>query len=150
MAGESHQVLKNITRVRDEKKHLDGYYVRIQWKKQSYSKFFSLVEYNTEETALNRAIEWRDETEALIGKPRTERQVLGVTKKSNTGVKGICRMLKQHYKNGKPCGEKKPWLIVTALDANGKIVRTGVSIAKHGEQKALEIARRLYKERNYC
>ncbi len=51
MAGESQQVMKNITRVNDPKKRVDGYYVRIQWKKQSYSKFFSLNEYHTEENA---------------------------------------------------------------------------------------------------
>jgi hypothetical protein len=48
MAGERQQVMKNMTRVIDPKKRVDGYYVRIQWKKQSYSKFFSLNEYDTE------------------------------------------------------------------------------------------------------
>lgn len=148
MAGESHQVLKNITRVKDRKKRLDGYYVRIRWQKKDYSKFFSLGEYGDEHTALSRAIEWRNTTEAMIGKPRTEQQVLGITKPSNTGVKGITRMYKRHYKKGKPVGQPHAWLIVTALDRNGKIRRCGVSIDKHGEQKALEIARRLYEERS--
>lgn len=147
MAGESHQVMKNITRVQDYKKRLDGYYVRIRWNKQDYSKFFS-VKQCSEEAALRDAIEWRNMTEAQIGKPRTERQVLGATKPTNTGIKGVTRMVKYHYKKGKKVGKPHTWLIVTALDQHGKMLRTGISVDKHGEQKALEIARRLYQERN--
>lgn len=149
MAGESVKVMKNITRVKDRKKRVDGFYVRIQWKKEQYSKLFSIAEYGDEETALSRAREWRDDIEESIGKPRTERQVLGITPPTNTGLKGIRRTKVRHYKNGKQVGKFHDWLIITMLDKNGHQRRTGVSIDKHGEEKALEIARRIYQQRNF-
>lgn len=149
MAGESQQVMKNITRVRDPKKRIDGYYVRIQWKKQSYSKFFSLTEYDTEANALHQAIEWRNTTEDKIGKPRTERVICGIrpyTRRTNTGEKGIQRMMKQHHKGGKLVGKPHPYYIVTAFDRTGTMRRTGISIEKHGEENALKLARQRYHE----
>ncbi len=149
MAGESQQVMKNITRVRDPKKRIDGYYVRIQWKKQSYSKFFSLNEYETDANALHRAIEWRNTKEDEIGKPRTERVICGIrpsTRRTNTGEKGIQRVMKQHHKHGKPVGKPHPYYIITAFDRTGKMRRTGISIEKHGEEHALKLARQRYQE----
>ena len=149
MAGESQQVMKNITRVNDPKKRVDGYYVRLQWKKQSYSKFFSLNEYKTEEHALHRAIEWRNDKEDEIGKPRTEQVICGIrpyTRRTNTGEKGIQRLMKQHHKHGKPVGKRHPYYIVTAFDRTGKMRRTGISIEKHGGENALKLARQRYQE----
>ncbi len=149
MAGESQQVMKNITRVRDPKKRIDGYYVRIQWKKQSYSTFFSLNEYDTEANALHRAIEWRNDTEDEIGKPRTERVICGIrppTRCTNIGEKGIQRVMKQHHKGGKRVGKPHPYYIVTAFDRTGTMRRTGISIEKHGEENALKLARQRYQE----
>ena len=149
MAGESEQVMKNITRVKDLRKRVDGYYVRLQWKKQSYSKLFSLNEYHTEENALHRAIEWRNGKEDEIGKPRTERVICGIrppTRRTNTGEKGIQRVMKQHHKGGRPVGKPHPYYIVTAFDRNGKMRRTGISIEKHGEENALKLARQRYHE----
>ncbi len=148
MAGESVKVMKNITRVKDAKKRVDGFYVRIQWKKEQYSKLFSVAEYGGEEAALSRAEEWRNDIEESIGKPRTERQVLGVTHPTNTGFKGIRRTMVRHYKRGKRVGKYHAWLIITTLDKDHHQRRTGVSIDKHGEEKALEIARKLYQQRN--
>ena len=147
MAGESQQVMKNITRVKDPKKRIDGYYVRIQWKKQSYSKFFSVNEYETEHNAFHRAIAWRNEKEDEIGKPRTERIICGLhpyTRRTNTGEKGIQRRLIHHYTNGKPVGKPHWYYIVTAIDRTGKMRRTGISIDKHGDEKALKLARQRY------
>jgi len=150
MAGESVKIMKNITRVKDAKKRVDGFYVRIQWKKEQYSKLFSIAEYGDEEAALTRAQEWRNDIEESIGKPRTERQVLGMTRQTNTGLKGIRRVMVRNYKNGKRIGKPHPWFIVTTLDKNGNQRRTGASIEKHGEEKALEMAQRIYQQRNFC
>lgn len=149
MAGESRKVMKNITRVKDVKKRVDGFYVRIQWKKEQYSKLFSIAEYGDEDTALSRAQEWRNDIEESIGKPHTERQVLGMTRQTNTGLKGIRRVMVRNYKNGKQIGKLHPWFIVTTLDKNGNQRRTGVSIDKHGEEKALEMAQRIYQQRHF-
>lgn len=149
MAGESKRVMKNITRVKDRKKRVDGYYVRIQWKGERYSKLFPVAEYDTEEEALLHAREWRDYTEARIGKPRTDIMVRGNCRPSNTGVKGIRKAMVQHYKNGrKTSGGRHPWFIVTGIDETGKQRRAGVSIERHGEQKAMALARQLYKKIN--
>ncbi len=151
MAGESQQVLKNITRVQDIRKRIDGYYVRLQWKGRSYSKLFSLKNYHTEENALHRAVEWRNDKEVEIGKPRTEDFVCGIRppiRRTNTGEKGIRRTMKQQHKNGKPVGRPHLYYIVTAFDHNGKLRRTGVSIEKHGEENALKLARQRYHELN--
>ena len=148
MAGESHQVMKNITRVIDVKKRVDGYYVRIQWKGKNYSKLFSIKEYGDEPTALDRAVEWRNDTEAQIGKPRSERLVMGTTRKTNTGEKGIRRQMVQYWKRGKAVGKPKDCYIITTFDEVGKLHRTSVSIEKHGEKKALERARQIYRERS--
>jgi hypothetical protein len=150
MAGESKQVMKNITRVKDPKKRVNGYYVRICWKGQKCSKLFSLKQYDTEEEALQEAIAWRNETELAIGKPRTERNVMGITRPTNTGVKGIRKVMVQDRKRGKPVGRIKPKLIITTLDDKGKQCRTSVSIERHGKDKALELARQIHKIRNYC
>ena len=149
MAGERHQVIKNMTRVSDPKKRIDGYYVRIQWKKQSYSKFFSLSEYETDANAFHRAVEWRNTKEVEIGKPRTERVISGIrpsTRRTNTGEKGIQRLMVHHDKGGKPVGKPHPYYVVTAFDRTGKMRRTGISIEKHGEENALKLARQRYQE----
>ncbi len=147
MAGDSEQVMKNMTRVKDLRKRVDGYYVRLQWKKQSYSSLFSLNEYDTEENALHRAIEWRNDKGAEIGTPRTERVICGIrppTRRTNTGEKGIQRVMKQHHTHGKPVGKPHPYSIVTACARNGNMRRTGISIEKHGEEHALKLARQRY------
>ena len=149
MAGESQQVMKNISRLKNPKKRIDGYYVRIQWNKKSYSKLFQLTEYDSTAHALQHAVAWRDMKEADIGKPRTERVICGIrpyTRCTNTGEKGIQRMMKQHHKGGKPVGKVHPYYIVTAFDRNGRMRRTGFSIEKHGEEKALQLARQRYQE----
>jgi hypothetical protein len=150
MAGESKKVLKNITRVRDSKKRVNGYYVRIQWKGEKYSKLFSINEYESEAAALERAVEWRNDIETQIGKPRTERLVMGITRPTNTGEKGIRYEVLRHFKRGKRVGKEHAWYIVTTVDETGKQRRTGVSIDKHGKEKAMQLARQMYQERNYC
>ena len=147
MAGESQQVMKNISRLKNPKKRIDGYYVRIQWNKHSYSKLFQLKESDSTAHALQQAIAWRNMKEADIGKPRTERVICGLrppTRRTNTGEKGIQRVMKQHHKGGKRVGKPHPYYIITAFDRTGKMRRTGISIEKHGEENALKLARQRY------
>lgn len=149
MAGESKRVMKNITRVKDYKKRVDGYYVRIGWKGKNYSKLFPIKRWGSEEIALHHAVEWRDRKEAEIGKPRTDRFVMGITRPTNTGVKGITRMKIRHWKNGKKVGKIHDWLVVTTFDEAGNLNRTGFSIDKHGEEKAMLMAKKAYEERSF-
>jgi hypothetical protein len=150
MAGESKRVFKNITRVIDKRKRIDGFYVRIRWKGESYSKLFSLADYHdSEDRALEQAVRWRNHKELEIGKPRTERLIIGSSKPSNTGEKGISLARVRHRKNGKLGKVAHPTYVVTTFDKDGRKHRSTISIDKHGREKALRIARKLYKERSY-
>ncbi len=148
MAGESKRVMKNITRVIDRHKHIDGYYVRLQWKGQTYAKLFSCQDDELEHHTLHRAIEWRNQTETRIGKPRTERRICGITRVTNTGEKGIRWMEVQQVKDGKPVGRKMPWYVITAFDHQGRRHRTKISIEKYGIQRAFVLARQQYQKWN--
>lgn len=121
---------KGITRIDHPAKRTFGYFVRVTWNKQRRSKFFSDSVYGDRLAALAAAIEWRNATERELGKPRTERQVIGVARTS-TGIVGVRRTIK----DGREVYE------ATWRDGN-RIRRTSYSIAKHGERRALALARR--------
>lgn len=121
---------KGITRIDHPAKRTFGYFVRVTWNKQRRSKFFSDSVYGDRLAALAAAIEWRNATERELGKPRTERQVIGVARTS-TGIVGVRRTIK----DGREVYE------ATWRDGN-RICRTSYSIAKHGERRALALARR--------
>lgn len=121
---------KGITRIDHPAKRTFGYFVRVTWNKQRRSKFFSDSVYGDRLAALGAALEWRNEAERELGKPRTERQVIGVSRTS-TGIVGVRRTVK----DGREVYE------ATWREGN-RIRRTSYSIAKHGEKRALALARR--------
>ncbi|MEI7768458.1 MAG: AP2/ERF family transcription factor [Chloroflexales bacterium] len=121
---------KGITRIDHPAKRTFGYFVRVTWNKQRRSKFFSDSVHGDRLAALGAALEWRNEAERELGKPRTERQVIGVSRTS-TGIVGVRRALK----DGREVYE------ATWRDGS-RIRRTSYSIAKHGERRALSLARR--------
>jgi hypothetical protein len=100
---------KGVTRIdRDAGRHSDGrritathgYMVRVFWRKERHQAFFSDLKYGDRLAALDAAVAWRDHTEARIGKPRTDRTVIGYAN-SNTGELGISRRTKYSIdKNG--------------------------------------------------
>lgn len=121
---------KGITRIDHPAKRTFGYFVRVTWNKQRRSKFFSDSVYGDRLAALSAALEWRNKAEQELGKPRTERQVIGVSRTS-TGIVGVRRTVK----DGREVYE------ATWREGN-RIRRTSYSIAKHGEKRALSLARR--------
>jgi hypothetical protein len=121
---------KGVTRIDHPAKRTFGYFVRVTWNKQRRSKFFSDSVYGDRLAALSAALEWRNEAERELGKPRTERQVIGVSRTS-TGIVGVRRTVK----DGREVYE------ATWREGN-RIRRTSYSIAKHGEKRALSLARR--------
>ncbi len=121
---------KGITRIDHPAKRTFGYFVRVTWNKQRRSKFFSDSVYGDRLAALGAALAWRDQTERELGKPRTERQVIGVSRTS-TGIVGVRRAIK----DGREVYE-------ATWREGGRIKRTSYSIAKHGEKRALALARR--------
>lgn len=122
---------KNLTRIDHPKKNTHGYFVRIQWKGQSYSKFFSDNKCGDRLGALMAALQWRDQTEVTIGKPRTERQVIGAPNPpSSTGITGV-----RKRQQGKTWYYEATW-----STSVGKQARTKFSISRHGERKARSLA----------
>lgn len=121
---------KGITRIDHPAKRTFGYFVRVTWNKERRSKFFSDSVCGDRLGALSAALDWRNQAERELGKPRTERQVIGVSRTS-TGIVGVRRTLK----DGREVYE------ATWREGN-RIRRTSYSIAKHGERRALALARR--------
>jgi hypothetical protein len=122
---------KNITRVDHPKKGTHGYNVRIQWAGERRSRFFSDAVYGDRLGALDAAIEWRNTTEKELGKPRTDRFIVGASRTS-TGVVGVRRR-----KRGSTEVFEATW-----VTPRGKIRRTSYSIARHGERRALQKAQK--------
>lgn len=122
---------KNITRVDHPKSRTHGYNVRIMWQDERRSKFFSDGKYGGQPGALAAAIEWRDATEKELGKPRTERHVVGIFYSPSEYV-GIRRM-----RDG-----KREYYQATWPTHVGKQRRAQFSITKYGEEQALALARK--------
>jgi hypothetical protein len=131
---------KGVTRIdRDAGRQPDGrritathgYMVRVFWRKERHQAFFSDLKYGDRLAALDAAVAWRDRTEARIGKPRSDRTVIGYAN-SNTGELGISRrMVRGHAV-----------FEVAWRDSSGKARRTKYSIDKNGEKRALQKAKK--------
>lgn len=102
-----------------------------------YSRLFSDSLFGGRRRALKAAVEWRNETERELGKPRTERVVLMSSSRNRTGVIGVRRTVKE----GTPVYE------ATWNPLPGKVQRTSVSIAKYGEKEAFRRAVEIRKEK---
>lgn len=121
---------KNVARLEYPPRDMFGYWVRIQWQGQKHAKFFSDRKYGDRLAALDAAIEWRNNTEKAIGKPRTEQLVVGAPKPNNTGVVGVRRRRENHT----------DYYEATWVNEAGKLARTRFSVTKHGEKGALKKA----------
>lgn len=135
---------KSISRIDQKHKNHHGWYVRVTWNKDTISKFFSDKHYDGKAKALKEAIKFRNETEAQLGKPRSEGLVLGTVRRSNTGVRGVRRLTSKQTKRGRTY----EWDVyqVTFHPAPGVTKRTSVSIQKYGEKEAFDRACAIRKE----
>ena len=122
---------KNITRVDHEASRTHGYNVRVQWQGERRSKFFSDRLYGDRLGALAAALDWRNAVERELNKPRTERQVVGIVY-SSSGIPGVRRIRE---------GQTEYYEATWGTTA-GKQARTKYSIARHGEERALQLASR--------
>ncbi|MDP9314128.1 MAG: AP2 domain-containing protein [Chloroflexota bacterium] len=122
---------KNLTRVDHDASRMHGYNVRIMWQAQRRAKFFSDTKYGDRLGALTAALAWHDATEKALGKPRTERQVVGIFY-STSAEPGIRRVRENHTE----------YYQATWATSAGKQQRTRYSITKHGEKRALQLARK--------
>lgn len=112
---------QNITRFDYGNTH--GYFVRLSWKHDRRSKFFSDGRYHDRLDALAAAIAWRDRTTREMGKPTI---ATAPSKKKSVGVH-------RRTKDGREVYEAT-WY------ENGRHRRTSFSIRKHGEKEARALA----------
>jgi hypothetical protein len=120
--------LIHITRVDAPKKQMHGYLVRVRWKGKPHQRWFSDAQHDGPAGALMEAFTWRNTTWDDVGRPRTNRRVVGPTRR--VGVR-------RTTKNGSPV------FSVTWSPEPGKVGRTTVSIAKFGEETARQLARQI-------
>jgi hypothetical protein len=130
---------KNISRIDSKKKNMHGWYVRIFQNGKSHAKYFNDLKSGGKEEALHDAIEYRNQLEIELGKPRTERYfATSVHPNNNTGVPGVNRRTVKQKKRGKWYS----WDVfeVTWTPQPNKLSRTTVSIQKYGEEEAFRRA----------
>lgn len=133
---------KSISRIETEKH--SAWYVRIYFQGAYVRKTFSDHLWGGKESALREAIAWRDNMEAQMGKPRTERSVRKKTIVDEREV-GIHRRNIKHVKRGRVY--YRDIYEVTWTAEPGKVSRTTVSVNKYGEEEALRIAREIRREK---
>ncbi len=134
---------KGISRIDSDHNHTHGWYVRVRHEGRVKSKFFSDRKYGGIVQALRKARRWyKNEmqevvTKALGKKPKhiPDRVIVTKNKNNNTGVIGVQRIERQN-----PGGSIYRAFRVCWTDKDGKAHTKFFSIAKHGEQKAFEMA----------
>jgi len=135
---------KSISRIDHPTKNMHGWYVRVAFKGQIHSHFFSDSGHRGKRNALKVARTWRDKKERELGKPRTERSVRAVSPRNRTGVIGVRRTTKARTRDG---SKVSPVYEVTWQSAPGQVRRTTFSITKYGKAEAFRRACALRKEK---
>ena len=118
---------KDIARIDQETKRTHGWYVRVRYIGKTHSKFFSDKKCGGRNSSLLSAISWRNKKEKEIGKVRTNKHMVTITK-SGTGVVGV------------RLNEKLSRYEVSWVNNLGKQGKTSVSIKKHGKKNAFNRA----------
>jgi len=118
---------KDIARIDQESKRTHGWYVRVRYLGKTHSKFFSDKKCGGRYSSLLSAIAWRNKKEKEVGKVRTNKHMVTITK-SGTGVVGV------------RLNEKLSRYEVSWVNKLGKQGKTSVSIKKHGKKNAFNRA----------
>jgi len=112
-----------------------GWRARVYYQGKMHTKFFPDKKWGGRDLSLKAAIQWRNETEASIGKPRADRRVVTHSNKS-TGVVGVrLNQIRNRYD-------------VSWVTADGKNNKTSVSIGKYGQKAAFKRACKIREEKN--
>lgn len=138
---------KSITRM--DYKKAKGWYVRVKFRGTEHRKFFGDSTCGGYDEALEAAIEWRDQKEIELGKPRTDRMVIA-NSGSELGVSGVRRTMVwtgAKDRDGNPLPNYTPSYCVTWSPEPGKRKATSFSIDKYGEEVAREKAINLRKQK---
>ncbi len=82
---------RNITRVDYEKRNEHGWSVRVTYAGRSLSRFLADAKYGGRQSALDEALRERERMEKELGRPHTDRRVVGLHPRNTSGVVGIGR-----------------------------------------------------------
>lgn len=137
---------KGISRIDSVQKKMFGWYVRVQFANHTRAKFVSDRAHGGREAALAKAVEWRNQLEQELGKPRTDYVMVGGSGRGTTGVVGVQRRLKKYV--GK--GGKVYWSEVFEVSwqaGRERMGKTSVSIRKYGEAGAFKRACAIRREK---
>ena len=130
---------KGISRIDCPERKTVGWYVRVRLKNVTKSKFFSDSKYGGKESALEAALEHRNQMEKELGKPRTDWVIVGENPRNNSGVVGVRRAVKKYV--GKDGAVYLNEVYEVSWNAGReKKGRTSVSIKKYGEAGAFRRA----------
>ncbi len=138
---------KSISRIDVPQKRTHGFQVRLWFNNQMYNKFFNDNHYNTREETLQAAVEYRNELEAELGKPRSERPVIMRNARNNTGVVGVSRVFRKSD-SVSPAGVPyyREVYEVVWNPQPGKLKKKVFSIDKLGDEEAFRQAVAFRKE----
>lgn len=123
--------LKSISRIDTHNTH--GWYVRVKYEGQEHRKLFSDSKFGNKLSSLVAAKKYRDDLEAQLGKPRTDRMVISKNKRNRSGVIGVRR-------------REFPAFEVQVSIKPGKIKKVIVPIVNEDEDAAFQEACRIREE----
>lgn len=130
---------KGISRIDHEQKHTHGWYVRVCFDRRMHAKFFSDATNGGKEKALETAIEYRNNLEASLGKPRTDRIVVVSNARNHTGVIGVQRIVRPG-----PADPENPLkgmaFEVTWSPEPNVLRKISFPVEKYGEAEAFQLA----------
>jgi hypothetical protein len=132
---------KSISRIDIPKKRMYGWQVRVWFKGQMHTKFFNERHFAGPEEALQVAVDYRNELERSLGKPRTDRVVVAHSPRNQTGVIGVRRTRRQTggYSAGGEPNYSEVYEVTWQPEPN-VIRRRTFSIVKYGEAEAFRRA----------
>lgn len=137
---------KNVSRIDQPQRNTHGWYVRVSFNGERRVKFFSDASHGGREEALTRAVEFRNESEKELGKPRTDRLVIARNPRNRSGITGVQRKTKTVKTEA---GERVTRNVyeVTWNPEPGRLARTWVSIDEYGEEAAFRRACAIRREK---
>lgn len=140
---------KSISRIDQPEKHTHGWYVRVRYGKKQLTKFFNDKQNGGKVKALSAAVRYRDASEKKLGKPRTDRFVVGRLANQRDSV-GVRLVIKTSRTVSGEIRESPAYEVTWSPEPN-VVQRTSISIRKHGKREALRMARELRrsKEKQY-
>ena len=128
-----------ISRIDQPEKKNHGFYVRITHKGKTTQKYFPDKASGGKTKALKLAKEFRDKIVAKLPKAKREAATVPRRRVKKSGVVGVT-----HVVSKSPAGKTYEYW-QAAWDEKGKRKTAKFSVAKHGNKKALDLAKKAKK-----